>query len=205
MTTITPKFEIDQDENNIYLKIFLPNVKLNTLEYVINENVFRFICSPYFLRLTFNQKLSSKGKDIYKYDFSSSNLNIVLPKENQGEFFENLLSTTEELKKNNEKKKPIIEVMEDINENELEEIRKDKNFSFDLKQNLFEEEIKNDNLLSKPTYGFDSKYNGYFTGYHGTLVTDIIDLKEPEKIKNIERKNLMLNDQKFKFSPEKYM
>ena len=57
---ITPKFEIEQNDDFLLIKIYTPHIKLSMIEYIISEKTFRFYVKPYFLRLTFEQEISEE-------------------------------------------------------------------------------------------------------------------------------------------------
>ncbi|KAL6929975.1 hypothetical protein ACO0SA_001381 [Hanseniaspora valbyensis] len=55
---LTPKFEITQDDANLFIKIYINNIRFNTgnLDITINKNMMNFTLLPYYLRLRFNEK-----------------------------------------------------------------------------------------------------------------------------------------------------
>lgn len=49
---LTPRFELNQDEEFVYIKIHISNIRFSAaaIEMVVNENVFVFSLPPYYLR-----------------------------------------------------------------------------------------------------------------------------------------------------------
>ncbi|KAH3901280.1 related to Protein SHQ1 [Saccharomycodes ludwigii] len=58
---ITPRFEISQDSDYIYIKIHISNIRFNSqgLELLVDKNLFIFYLSPYYLRLRFDNELQN--------------------------------------------------------------------------------------------------------------------------------------------------
>jgi len=56
---LTPRFELDQNDEFVYIKIHIPNIRFSAaaIEMVINDNVFVFSLPPYYLRLRFPKSL----------------------------------------------------------------------------------------------------------------------------------------------------
>lgn len=98
---ILPRFELDQDENSILMKIHTPHVKSTEMEFSISEDgyVFRFYVSPYFLKLTFSQKIDVQDDvHVFFFDTNYNNhegmFNVKLKKSITGEFFTDLQMIT---------------------------------------------------------------------------------------------------------------
>lgn len=47
---LTPIFELNQDDRNLYIKIKAPNARISETEIQFEDNDFRFYSKPYFLR-----------------------------------------------------------------------------------------------------------------------------------------------------------
>lgn len=47
---LTPKFEVQQDEVFVTVKIFAPYAQITDAEVSITEEIFTFYSSPYYLR-----------------------------------------------------------------------------------------------------------------------------------------------------------
>eukprot|EP01080_Neovahlkampfia_damariscottae_P009903 gene9903-2225_t len=197
---ITPKFEIEQTDDFLIIKIRTPHIKLSMIEYIINEKTFRFHVKPYFLRLTFEQEISDENTDNPE--------NLVYNSET-GEFFTNLNMLTMLMStKKEEKKKPLIEMIEedDEQEDDTDDLLNDDFEFFEQKINSLDEmKIEDGISISKISYGFDSRYNNFFNGYHGENVLEIIDLVDPDKTQKSDRTNLRLENESKQFSGEYYI
>jgi hypothetical protein len=88
----TPRFTLSQDDEFVVASIHTPYVRVKDMEFTIEDNVFLFYCKPYFLRLTFSHKLleDERAKAVYDIDKDNGTITCHLPKENVGEFFEDL-------------------------------------------------------------------------------------------------------------------
>ncbi|MPC77949.1 Protein SHQ1 [Portunus trituberculatus] len=89
---LTPKFEVQQDETCITVKIFARYAQITDAEVSITEEVFTFYSSPYYLRLTFSGKLVDSELEEYsaKFDADAGAFIITCKKETPGEHFTNL-------------------------------------------------------------------------------------------------------------------
>lgn len=66
---LTPQFEITQDNEQLYIKIFINNVRFSSsnLDITINKNMVNFTLLPYYLRLRFNEnELLMSEEDLLK-------------------------------------------------------------------------------------------------------------------------------------------
>eukprot|EP00761_Pharyngomonas_kirbyi_P013599 gb/GECH01013628.1/.p1 GENE.gb/GECH01013628.1/~~gb/GECH01013628.1/.p1 ORF type:complete len:281 (+),score=79.10 gb/GECH01013628.1/:1-843(+) len=127
---ITPRFECSQTDNYVTIKIKVPYAKVSEMEYYVLENEFKFFVKPYFLRLTFKEKLNSEeGSDKSSYDIDKGEVTIEIAKSEPGKQFPDLNMLTSLLAKPNPSKqkisKPKIEVLssqtfENENENNNE-------------------------------------------------------------------------------------
>lgn len=198
---LTPRFECSQDDNYVIVRIKVPHMRESEMEYSICDNVFRFYVKPYFLRLTFQQSLKQDGSDYSKYDIQNGVFICYLPKKNKGEKFENLNMLTLLLSvPKKTQKKPMIEVVGSDSKDITEREELDVDFEQEIPPMM--EKLK---ISSTVTYGFDSKYNDFFTGYHADHVVDILDLLKPETTEKTERTKLRVEQELSKFDAERYM
>lgn len=66
---LTPQFEITQDDEHLYIKIFVSNVRFSSsnLDITINRHMVNFTLLPYYLRLKFNDnELLMSEEDLVK-------------------------------------------------------------------------------------------------------------------------------------------
>ena len=119
---ITPRFEIEQDDEFLNIKININNVRFTSsgVEVNINENVLIFHLSPYYLRLRFDQSLVDDERATANFIPGESKILIKAPKANKGEFFADLDLHTKLLARVNiadtsENKKPQGSLIQEIN------------------------------------------------------------------------------------------
>ena len=87
---ITPKFEISQDEEFIFLKIYAPFTKISEAEFFIECDNICFYSKPYYLRLHLPGRLADDDKCEAKYDVENGLYTANITKETKGEMFEGL-------------------------------------------------------------------------------------------------------------------
>ena len=102
---LTPHFELSQDAEFVYVKIRVLQLRPDDCEVHAEGNQFRFYMRPYFLRLTFRQRLQEDGRGRAEHDPAMGLLIVQLSKENAGEHFDDLNMITELLRK----RSPAIE------------------------------------------------------------------------------------------------
>jgi protein SHQ1 len=197
---ITPRFECSQDDNYVIVHIKVPHMRESEIEYSICDNVFRFYVKPYFLRLTFQQSLKQDGSDYSKYDIQNGVFICYLPKQNKGEKFENLNMLTQLLSVPKKEKKPLVELVSTDSKDITEKPELDVDFEQELPPLMSELKIS-----TTVTYGFDSKYNDFFTRYHADHVSEVLDLLKPETTSKNERTKERVEQERTKIDPERYM
>lgn len=88
---LTPTFTCTQDEKFIIITIVLSAIcKARDSVFDICGNQFTFYCSPYYLRLRFNQSLREGSGERATFDVESEQLVVYLPKASPGETFDHL-------------------------------------------------------------------------------------------------------------------
>ena len=114
---IIPKFRLSQDKQYIIIIIRVPYVKIQSSEFYIEENKFKFFLHPYFLTLNFQQNLKTQeDPDNVVYDHSTYELTVKISKLNEGEFFEELDMLTKLINKPEKKKGKKKNKIEMLNE-----------------------------------------------------------------------------------------
>lgn len=119
--TITPKFNLNQNETHLLLKIFASFSNINTTEAYVDDKAFIFASKPYFLRLNFSNNLVSDIDPRCQYNADENSYYFEIKKANCGENFENLqnfnflMSDPLEIQNCETKKEPknSIEIMEE--------------------------------------------------------------------------------------------
>ena len=130
---IRPIFNVNQDENFIYIEAKIKYVKISDFEYFIENNNFRFTLKPYYLNINLPGKLNSESKqNSFTYEPENQKLLCKIEKMTSGENFENLqfISTLYENKSKTENdkalsnNKSVITKIEEVNiQNNNEEIK----------------------------------------------------------------------------------
>ena len=206
--TLTPKFELSQNDEFIIIKIRVPFVKISSTEIYIEDCNFTFYCKPYLLKMKLPFPIidDERCKSIIDLQEENGTVTCFVPKLNVGQFFPELdmftklLSLrTKEDKLTNKNLLPSIEVLSSEYSNS--DICDDTN--------LKEEEslltcIENLSLLSKPLYGFDLKYNGIFENLREVFY-DLIELPYPDSTPIEKRKNLRIESENELFDVERYL
>lgn len=87
---ITPKFNLDQTDTHLQIKIFASYSSLQSTEAYVDEKSFLFASYPYFLRLNFKQKLVIDEDPRCVYNSDDNSYLFEIEKLKKSEFFENL-------------------------------------------------------------------------------------------------------------------
>lgn len=78
---LTPVFECSQENSFVIVRLFLSAIcKVMDAAFDINGHQFTFYCSPYYLRLRFDQCLQEGKGERATYDLESNVLTVYLPK-----------------------------------------------------------------------------------------------------------------------------
>ena len=88
---IRPIFNVNQDENFIYIESRVKYVKISDFEYFIENNNFRFTLKPYYLNINLPGKLNPESKNNnFIYEPENQKLICKIEKLSVGENFPNL-------------------------------------------------------------------------------------------------------------------
>ncbi|KPI84592.1 hypothetical protein ABL78_6353 [Leptomonas seymouri] len=88
---LTPVFECSQEGGFVIVRLFLSAIcKVMDAAFDINDDQFTFYCSPYYLRLRFDQCLQEGKGERATYDLESNVLTVYLPKAKPSEEFTKL-------------------------------------------------------------------------------------------------------------------
>lgn len=219
---ITPKFKITQDDEYLYIKIDVSSLRFNAaaLEMVVEENVFVFHLSPYYLRLRFPHSLVDDERSNAKYESKDESIDIKLPKEVKSQFFEDLdiptkllarhgdilgASNVESSSADSRQKGPLIQEIggEENNDNDhrIESLEEQgEAFDWEIEQKPAE---STDGLL-KTKYGFDNLYDS-MVSVSIANGNDINELDDPEHTGSNDRVKERLEKEKLKFDAEYYV
>jgi protein SHQ1 len=210
---ITPPFQVQQDEDFVYVTMKVKYIKAKECEFYINEEEFKFFCKPYLLKLTFPYAVVEDGRERATYDIENGELKVWLPKKQRGQFFPNLDMITELLgikskttpQPSQQMGKPLIEEMDFVSsalrkENEEEEI------DWSIPPTLPAEEVSMDasTLLNRVKYGFNNEFYDFFK-YLQEDLSDIIDNPQPETLTPKERRQQRIESENRKFNDDYYI
>ena len=198
---IRPIFNVNQDENFIYIESRVKYVKISDFEYFIENNNFRFTLKPEYLNINLPGKLNPESKNNnFIYEPENQKLICKIEKLSVGENFPNLqfISTLYENKSKGEKDKALsnnksifskIEekfTINNINDNKINENREISNEKElnDYLFNLYTEE-KN-KIKNKKKQGIEElkgikNINEYKYGFNNNFF-DVFDKRKEELI-----------------------
>eukprot|EP01090_Pellita_catalonica_P001963 TRINITY_DN11659_c0_g1_i1.p1 TRINITY_DN11659_c0_g1~~TRINITY_DN11659_c0_g1_i1.p1 ORF type:complete len:642 (-),score=97.02 TRINITY_DN11659_c0_g1_i1:37-1962(-) len=190
---LRPKFVLTQDDNVVYVELYVPYINLSTIDYSVEGTEFSFYGKPYFLKLAFPGLLSSSVKS-GRFDTDSGKLKFSLIKANKGEYFEGLgmLTMLNNEKAHAKKLTPLIEV---INSEENSDSESDDEPTITANTTP---------LLSAITYGFNNGYSDFFSVLRHEA-TQIIQLENPESVPPQQRTQIRIAAENEKFDAEYYM
>ncbi|KAJ2808358.1 hypothetical protein H4R20_000907 [Coemansia guatemalensis] len=226
---ITPRFEVRQDEANVYVTIHAPHVRAQSIEFDVDVDQLKFFASPYYLRLTFPGKVTESEESSAKYDATSGEILVTLSKQTPGEEFANLDLLTSLLATRREKdiagysegtalRQPIIEEIGNTNSSSnigagfdndvdidaaLQQAYTDEDFDWELPQNPISAETEA-LLVGTAKYGFDGQYSGYLIHVH-TTANEINEVADPENMTSEARHRGRISCEDEKFDREYYI
>lgn len=216
---ITPRFSISQDDEYVHIKVNVSSLRFNAagLEMVVNENVFVFHLSPYYLRLRFPHNVVDDERATARYQSQDESVDIKLPKEQKGLFFADLDVPTKLLARQGDilgaaaletqngetAKRPLIQELGG-GSNDVSELKtieeQGEAFNWEIEQKPYE---SRDGLL-KTKYGFDNLYDNVIS-VSVSNGNDINELDNPEQTSANDRVKERLLKEKLKFDAEYYV
>ncbi|XP_023229591.1 protein SHQ1 homolog isoform X1 [Centruroides sculpturatus] len=171
---LTPKFELNQDDEFLILHIKTPFAKISETEIYFQDYDFKFFSKPYFLRLNLPGKVIENGRESARYDCDKGSFVIHIPKLNHGENFEGLNLLTKLLAPTKcISAVPLIEVL-DNNKESSEAIDE---FSWEIDQVPFQNE--EETVITTIKYGFANNYSAVLNRLKEEI-PDCVDLSDPD-------------------------
>ncbi|SCW01971.1 LAFE_0E11298g1_1 [Lachancea fermentati] len=212
---ITPKFSVTQNDEFILIEIHIANIRFNSpaLEMVVDENLFIFHLSPYYLRLRFPHALVDDERAKAEYKSKEELIDIRIPKSEKGQFFEDLDLPTKLLARQGDilgadllgnsqnsqnSKAPIIQEIGESSSSQCEPDQ-DVDINWEIEQTV----NPDTSTLLNAKYGFDSQYDSA-VGVSVANGNDINELDDPEKTDSNDRVKERLRKESLKFDPEYY-
>ncbi|KAN0043417.1 hypothetical protein ACTA71_011073 [Dictyostelium dimigraforme] len=201
---IIPKFSVDQNDEFIIVVAITPYIKASEADFYLLENQFKFYCKPYFLRLTFSHNIVENGKEKASFNVNTQEFTFYLPKEINGQKFNDLDLITKLLEKKSTNTSKIQVLNGESNQNDEDEEsgdNEDEEWEF---EQVIEPEPSLDELKNKIKYGFNDGYSDFFQGLQQDI-GDIIDIPIIDSITKQERTKVRTEFEDLKFDPERYM
>lgn len=164
---ITPFFNINQDEEFIFIEVKISHVRFSAqnIEMVVQNELFVFSMTPYYLRLRLPFSCVDDERAHAEFDSKSESVKIKIPKEIKGQDFPDLDLTGKLLARVDEKKVekgPLIEeldvdnVMSTGEGNNSPGVTEGEKFDWEITQQEAQDpEIQ----VTSIKYGFNNQYD----------------------------------------------
>lgn len=214
---LTPRFELKQDDEFVYITVFISNIRFSAaaIEMVVNDEVFVFSLPPYYLRLRFPKPLVETEDATSQFVPNEECIKIRVPKLNKGEFFPDLDLSAKLLARLNEpaitdsnqtKQTSLIEEV-DVDNGETNKSREYSameqeamQYDWEIPQTL---QTPLTDLKQLTHYGFNNQYSD-FLSVSLANGNDINDLSDPDHLQPDERIMERLIKENIKFDMEYY-
>lgn len=204
---ITPRFQLSQDDNNLYVTIHAPFSRVSDAEVYMDGSDFRFHSNPYYLRLNLPGDIVENDDAKAHFDAEKSEFKVICPKVIKGAHFKGLDMLSSLLQPKGERhldgcQTGIEVVSEDAGTSDGEETE----YDWFLEQKL-EPEPSEESLLcssTKLSYGFGLKHSGLFSKLAEEL-HQVVDVANPDTQPLVERRAERLEQEKKEFNPEHYL
>ncbi|XP_061687820.1 protein SHQ1 homolog isoform X2 [Syngnathoides biaculeatus] len=203
---ITPAFDLSQDPEYLILSVRVPYTRTSEFDLYIDGTDVKFYAKPYFLRLTLPGRVMEDGREKASFDIDKGLFTVQIPKEITGEHFEGLQMLTNLLApRGSRSAKPLLQdISPDCSENVgNDEAEDEADFDWQVEQKVYVERSEEElNDLQK--YGFGNQRSGVFGRLQEEL-SDVIDLKNPDRTNIAERRQARIHAEASAFSPDHYL
>ncbi|KAM7423171.1 hypothetical protein PAMA_010954 [Pampus argenteus] len=203
---ITPAFDLSQDPEYLILSIRVPYTRTSEFDLFIEGTDFKFYAKPYFLRLTLPGRIVEDGREKAIFDIDKGLFTLRVPKETAGEHFEGLQMLTSLLApKGSRSAKPLVEdISTDCSEGVGDDEEEDEeDFDWQVEQEVYTESSEEE-MRTLQKYGFGNQRSGVFARLQEEL-SEVIDVKNPERTTVAERRQARLEVEASAFSPDHYL
>lgn len=221
---ITPFFTIDQNDEYVFIDVKITHMRFNSLELemIVDQELFIFSLSPYYLRIRLPYACVDDERSHAEFESKTECIKIKIPKETKGQFFpdldltakllarseaapEPLLTEVSENKKPVEPRGPLIQELDvdnDLSKSTLQEIAEGEKFNWEVNQTVPDAP---DDLARITTikYGFNDQYDT-IVGVSTAKGNDINELGDPEGTAANDRIIERLIKENIKFDLEYY-
>ncbi|KAH3665593.1 hypothetical protein OGAPHI_003781 [Ogataea philodendri] len=199
---ITPRFEVSQDEEFVFIKVFISSVRFSAaaLEMTADDEKFIFSLPPYYLRLRFSGGLVDDERAKAEFVTNNDCISIQMPKAQKGEVFGDLDLPAKLLGRIEAPKKQGV-LIEELGSTETTDslAQEAEQFDWEVEQ-VVQEPVS---LVPQFLYGFDNKYSDMMDASISNG-NDINELSNPDKMAADERINERLIKENLKFDAEYY-
>nr|CCC96119.1 unnamed protein product [Trypanosoma congolense IL3000] len=220
---LTPLFVCTQDDSFVIVAITLSAIcKAMGAVFDIARQQFTFHCTPYYLRLKFDQPITEGCGEHATYDIASSVLTVYVPKENRGEFFTNLDNPAYLIATDVERRRLVqlvgtVPCAASLDDEEARHGGRDGNAGVNTNDEEGEEEEDTEfrQKLLLPDhrtatleeglgdYGFAASFHGTFAALDADLVADILDLPcNPDETNTAHRRQLRIQREQEDFDED---
>lgn len=208
---ITPFFNINQDEEFIFIEVKISHVRFSAqnIEMVVQNELFVFSMTPYYLRLRLPFSCVDDERAHAEFDSKSESVKIKIPKEIKGQDFPDLDLTGKLLARVDEKKVekgPLIEeldvdnVMSTGDVNNSPGVTEGEKFDWEITQQEAQDpEIQ----VTSIKYGFNNQYD-QIINISSSNGNDINELGDSENTSATDRILERLIKENVKFDLEYY-
>ncbi|GFR70690.1 protein SHQ1 [Elysia marginata] len=206
---LTPRFSLSQDVNFVFINIHAPFIKISDADCYVSDDEFYFYAEPYYLRLHLPGEVidDENSASQSQYDVDKGQLIVRLLKKIRGQWFEGLDMLTKLLtpKRAEASNHVEVEVIASANEEDDDEGNKTElDFEFDWFVEQTVQQPDCELKLEGPKYGFARKKSNALNDVTSVL-TSMIDLKNPDSVPEEERRRLRLQQESEAFNCEHYL
>lgn len=208
---LTPVFSCEQDGTFVIVRIVLSAIcKVLEAAFDINGGQFTFHCRPYYLRLKFNEPLEEGKGERATYDLESNTLTVYLPKASPGQHFTQLDNLGFLVATELQRRHLITVVGGDDNDDE-EEDKEDGRADADADpETEFVQTLQAGSaaaagaasMTAAAHYGFANHFSGLFARADADIVSEMVDLPDPEAATVAQRRALRLAAEEAAFDEE---
>ncbi|CUF20333.1 Hypothetical protein, putative [Bodo saltans] len=222
---LTPSFTVEDSPAHVVVKIRLASLhcRVSEAQFDICEERLTLYCKPYYLRLRFDQPLTEGRDEKATYNVETNILTVYAPKLHEGEVFTNLhdpayLIATEKQRAMMSRPvpKPLIQVIDVIDNTPTASAEvvgadsDDEDDETEYVQTLSAVADDSVGLLTDAssshapsiTYGFNMEFSNVFGALDDATVYDAIELRQPDRVTNVERRVLRVEDEQKAFHEE---
>lgn len=201
---ITPRFTVDQTDEEVLVKINVPYVRVSQAEVVASSHDFTFYCKPYFLKLTFPHEVvdDDRCRAVYDPNIDHGLITAHLPKLVPGQHFPDLDMVSKLLqnritKDNKEWSPPLIEVVGET----VNDVDSASELGKDALPNIDSGEV---NVRMTPMYGFNNLYSKVLGNLRDEL-SGVVSLPLPDLCAMSNRRFARMQAEAQQFDADRYL